>query len=82
MVVVGIVAGVVGVLVGRIAGFFRGGRDTALMRFTDLVITCPMIVIGAVLGKLAGGSSAVVFARLARASSCGPRWPGWCAVSS
>ena len=40
----------------------RGGRDTALMRFTDLVITVPTIVIGAVIGKLSGQISAVVFA--------------------
>ena len=32
------------------------------MRFTDLVITVPTIVIGAVIGKLSGQISAVVFA--------------------
>jgi peptide/nickel transport system permease protein len=62
MFVIGIVAGVIGVLVGAIAGFYRGGRDTALMRFTDLVITVPTIVIGAVIGKLSGQISAIVFA--------------------
>ena len=62
MFVIGIVAGVIGVLVGAIAGYYRGGRDTALMRFTDLVITVPTIVIGAVIGKLSGQISAPVFA--------------------
>ncbi|GEK22699.1 ABC transporter permease [Cellulomonas xylanilytica] len=62
MFVIGIVAGVIGVLVGSVAGYFRGGRDTALMRFTDLVITVPTIVIGAVIGKLSGQISAPIFA--------------------
>ena len=34
------------------AGYYRGKADTALMRVTDLVITLPVIVLGAVLGKL------------------------------
>ena len=62
MFVIGLVAGVIGVLVGSVAGFYRGGRDTALMRFTDLVITVPTIVIGAVIGKLSGQISAPIFA--------------------
>ncbi|CAM3532628.1 ABC transporter permease [Occultella aeris] len=56
MVVVGLVSTAVGVLVGALSGFFRGWADTALMRMTDLVITVPTIVIGAVLGKLFGGA--------------------------
>ena len=44
--------------IGAVAGYFRGGTDQLLMRFTDLFITFPMIVIGAVLGKLAGGGGA------------------------
>lgn len=62
MFVIGLVAGVIGVLVGSVAGYYRGGRDTALMRFTDLVITVPTIVIGAVIGKLSGQISAPIFA--------------------
>ena len=62
MVVVGLIATVVGILVGSAAGFFRGWTDNLLMRFTDLVITIPTIVIGSVLGKMVGGSSAVVLA--------------------
>ncbi|NUU17098.1 ABC transporter permease [Cellulomonas humilata] len=62
MFVIGIVATVIGVLIGSVAGYYRGKRDTALMRFTDLVITVPTIVIGAVIGKLSGGISGIVFA--------------------
>ncbi|GIG28595.1 ABC transporter permease [Cellulomonas marina] len=62
IVVVGAVSTAIGVLVGALAGFYRGRLDTALMRSTDLVITMPTIVIGAVVGKLAGGISGVLFA--------------------
>ena len=47
-----IVAGLLGITVGALAGFYRGGTDQTLMRLTDLVLTFPVLVIGAVLGKL------------------------------
>ncbi len=62
MVIIGLVACGIGVLVGSLAGFFRGRLDTFLMRTTDLFITVPTIVIGAVIGKLAGQVSGVLFA--------------------
>ncbi len=62
MFIIGAVSCVVGVLVGSLAGFYRGRIDTALMRTTDLFITVPTLVIGAVVGKLAGGVSKVAFA--------------------
>jgi ABC-type dipeptide/oligopeptide/nickel transport system permease subunit len=62
MVVVGLIATGAGIAVGSLAGFFRGWIDNVLMRFTDLVITIPTIVIGSVLGKMVGGSSAVLLA--------------------
>lgn len=52
MVVLGLIALVLGVTVGALSGYYRGRTDTVLMRFTDLVITLPVIVIGAVLGRL------------------------------
>ncbi|WP_081628938.1 ABC transporter permease [Smaragdicoccus niigatensis] len=52
MVVLSVVACLMGITVGAIAGYYRGWVDHALMRLTDLVITFPVIVIGAVLGKL------------------------------
>ena len=52
MTTLGLIALVVGTTVGALAGFYRGKIDTILMRATDLVITLPVIVLGAVLGKL------------------------------
>lgn len=62
MVIVGAVVTFVGVLIGALSGFYRKWIDTILMRVTDLVITMPVLVIGAVLGKLVGGASAVPLA--------------------
>lgn len=50
--VLGAVALVIGVTIGSLAGYYRGWVDMALMRLTDLVITLPVIVLGAVLGSL------------------------------
>ncbi|MET0998037.1 MAG: hypothetical protein ABWX73_04910, partial [Marmoricola sp.] len=58
MIVISILAALIGMAVGAVAGYFRGWIDQALMRFTDLFITFPIIVIGAVLGKLAGNAGA------------------------
>jgi ABC-type dipeptide/oligopeptide/nickel transport system permease subunit len=56
MVLISILAAVLGMLIGALAGFYRGGTDNALMRLTDLFLTFPILVIGAVLGNLAGGA--------------------------
>jgi ABC-type dipeptide/oligopeptide/nickel transport system permease subunit len=61
MITVGVIATVVGIVVGALAGFMRGRTDNLLMRLTDLVITMPVIVIGAVLGQLAGGNNPIIF---------------------
>ncbi|WP_081861685.1 ABC transporter permease [Cellulomonas sp. HZM] len=54
MFIIGLVSCLLGVLVGALSGYFRGRLDTALMRTTDLFITVPVLVIGAVLGKITG----------------------------
>ncbi len=59
MFIIGIVATVLGTVIGAISGFFRGYTDTALMRFTDLIITMPVIVIGALLGKKFGSADPI-----------------------
>ncbi len=51
-VILGAVALTIGVTIGSLAGYYRGRIDMALMRFTDLIITLPVIVLGAVLGAL------------------------------
>jgi ABC-type dipeptide/oligopeptide/nickel transport system permease subunit len=62
MVIVGALATVIGAVVGAISGFYRGVPDSVLMRFTDVVITIPVIVIGAVLGRRFGDFGAPVLA--------------------
>ena len=52
------------------------------MRFTDLFITFPVIVIGAVLGKFAGEARRLLAGRGARAASAGRRSRDWCEASS
>src|SRR5690554_4590921 len=52
--IVGIVSTVIGTVVGSIAGYFRGKLESLLMRITDLFIIIPLLVLAAVLGKIAG----------------------------
>ena len=54
MVVISLLAAVLGMVVGALSGYFRGAADQGLMRLTDLFLTFPVIVIGAVLGNIAG----------------------------
>jgi ABC-type dipeptide/oligopeptide/nickel transport system permease subunit len=46
---VAILATTLGAVIGALAGYYRGWVDSALMRFTDLVLTIPSIAILAVL---------------------------------
>jgi peptide/nickel transport system permease protein len=57
MLVIGLLSTTIGVVVGAMAGFFRGRLDNLLMRFTDMIITIPVIMIGAILGVLVGGAN-------------------------
>ena len=50
MVVVGLVGGFLGTVLGALSGFYRGFIDSLIMRFTDLIITIPSIIVGAVIG--------------------------------
>ena len=50
MVVVGLVATIIGTALGAISGFVRGPVDSVIMRVTDLIITIPAIIVGAVIG--------------------------------
>lgn len=54
--VVGIVSTALGALIGALAGYFRGWLESVLMRFTDVVITIPLLVIAAVVGQIVHGS--------------------------
>lgn len=61
MFLVGIVSLVLGVVLGSLSGYFRGWIDALIMRFTDVVIIIPIIVIGSIIGRLLGGANAWVF---------------------
>lgn len=60
MVIAGVVATIIGVVIGAVAGYYGKWADSVLMRFTDVVITIPLIVIGAVLGSAFGSLGAAV----------------------
>ncbi len=54
MLVVGLIGGILGTIIGSISGFFRKWVDAILMRFTDLIITIPTVIIGSVIGAKLG----------------------------
>lgn len=62
MVIVGGIATIIGTVIGAVSGYYRGWTDSVLMRFTDIIITIPVIVIGAVLGRRFGLAGAPVLA--------------------
>ncbi len=58
MVVYGAIAGILGIVVGALAGYFRGLTDAILMRLTDVIIIIPVVLLGAIIGRAAGGLGA------------------------
>ncbi|WP_407940164.1 ABC transporter permease [Nakamurella leprariae] len=60
--VVGVVSTVVGTVIGALSGYYRGMVETVLMRFTDVIITIPVLVIAAVLGQKYGNGGPFVLA--------------------
>lgn len=62
MVVIGLMATVIGVTMGSIAGYYRGKIDAILMRITDVFIVIPALVIGSVVGHAVGGFGAATLA--------------------
>lgn len=59
---VGLIATVIGTLIGGAAGYFRGRIESILMRATDLVIIVPLLVLAAVLGRMVDGANIYVLA--------------------
>lgn len=53
MVMVGVITGIMGVVIGAVSGYFRGWIEAVLMRLTDIIIIIPLLVLAAVLGKMA-----------------------------
>jgi len=62
VVVYGFVAGVIGVIIGSISGYFRGKIDAILMRLTDVIIIIPFLLLAAVIGRTYGALGAFVLA--------------------
>lgn len=62
MLVIGILAGIIGTVIGALAGYYRGTVDNVLMRFTDFIITIPVVIIGAVIGARVGNLGAIFLA--------------------
>jgi ABC-type dipeptide/oligopeptide/nickel transport system permease subunit len=60
--VVGLTATAAGTLVGAFAGFFRRATESVLMRFTDVMITIPTLVIAAVLARRWGSAGIIPLA--------------------
>jgi ABC-type dipeptide/oligopeptide/nickel transport system permease subunit len=59
--VVAVVSTFLGVIIGAIAGYYRGWIDNLVMRLTDLILTIPLLVtlltVSALLAKGAGGGN-------------------------
>lgn len=62
MFVIGLVSTAVGTVIGAFAGYYRRWTDAVLMRFTDLIIVIPVIVVGAIVGQIFGGLGALTLA--------------------
>lgn len=53
MSIVGILTGIIGVIIGSASGYFRGWTEAVLMRLTDVIIIIPLLILAAVLGRMA-----------------------------
>jgi ABC-type dipeptide/oligopeptide/nickel transport system permease subunit len=54
---VAFVSSIIGLVVGAVAGYYRGWADNVLMRLTDLVLTLPALAILLVCSRLFGGGT-------------------------
>lgn len=53
MTVLGATACALGVVIGALAGYFRGIAENALMRFTEALMITPLILLAAIVGQIA-----------------------------
>jgi peptide/nickel transport system permease protein len=56
---VAVVSTLFGLIVGAIAGYYRGWLDNVIMRITDLILTLPLLVVLLTVAALLGRSSSV-----------------------
>ncbi len=50
--ITGLLVAILGTVVGAVAGYYPGGPDQSLMRFTDLVLGLPLLPVAIVIGRL------------------------------
>ncbi len=62
--IVGIVSTIIGTVIGAVSGYFRGLTESILMRFTDVMITIPLLAVAAVISSQIGGSGVIGLAVL------------------
>ncbi|MBF8186172.1 ABC transporter permease [Nonomuraea sp. K274] len=60
--IVGFVATAVGTLAGSFAGYFRKITESIIMRLTDVMITIPILIIAAIVGRTFGDSGIMILA--------------------
>jgi ABC-type dipeptide/oligopeptide/nickel transport system permease subunit len=60
--ITGIASTIIGSVIGAVAGFFGGFIDSLLMRFTDLVIIVPLIVLAAIVSHTFSGGGSIALA--------------------
>jgi ABC-type dipeptide/oligopeptide/nickel transport system permease subunit len=53
--VIGFLSTFIGALAGAISGYYGGKRDSVIMRFTDLLLTIPVLIVAAVVGQAVAG---------------------------
>ena len=80
--IVGIVATIVGTVIGAVSGYYRGRIESVLMRFTDVMITIPLLAIAAVIAGKIGGSGIVGLGGAARPGHLDRAGPASSVVSS
>jgi oligopeptide transport system permease protein len=57
---VGVVAALVGILIGALSGYYRRWTEALLMRFTDVIIIIPPLIAASVIGYKFGGGGVVL----------------------
>ncbi len=62
--IVGIVSTIIGTIIGAVSGYYRGSVESILMRFTDVMITIPLLAVAAVISSQIGGSGVIGLAVL------------------
>jgi glutathione transport system permease protein len=59
---VGVISTLLGVVIGAFSGYYRGAVESVLMRFTDLVLTIPLLVLASVVAVTFSGGGPLLLA--------------------